>query len=80
MDGVRELSEMLFRTELEVERGLQRQEEEKEGLEWKLRTVAEEVSGRVGGGLLERVREFDGVLELEDEVPDWKANWQHEFM
>ncbi|ERF72391.1 hypothetical protein EPUS_07553 [Endocarpon pusillum Z07020] len=64
LNGVRELSEMLFRTELEVERG-QRQQQEvgDEGLEWKLRTVAEGVSGRVGGGLLERVREFNGVLE-----------------
>ncbi len=58
-DGeVKGLSERLWRTELEVEKG-----EEVEGLEWKLRTVAEGVSGRVGGGLLERVREFNGVLE-----------------
>lgn len=71
VDGVRELSEMLFRTELEVERGQQRQqEEEEEGLEWKLRTVAEGLSARVGGGLLERVREFNGVLERLSAVLD----------
>lgn len=65
--GVRELSERLWRTELEVERWQGSEvgegEREKEGLEWKLRTVAEGLSARVGGGLLERVRGFNGVLE-----------------
>ncbi|KAF7509079.1 hypothetical protein GJ744_008474 [Endocarpon pusillum] len=75
LNGVRELSEMLFRTELEVERGQQQQQEEGDnGLEWKLRTVAEGVSGRVGGGLLEKVREFNGVLERLVGVLDQRAN------
>ena len=77
INGVRELSEMLFRTELEVERGQQQQQQQQqegEGLEWKLRTVAERVSGRVGGGLLERVREFNGVLERLVGVLDQRGN------
>lgn len=75
---VRGLNEMLWRVEGEVERGGEghrqghrhglgqgekHKEKEKDGLEWMVRTVAERVSSNWGGGLLERVREFNGVLE-----------------
>jgi hypothetical protein len=62
-DGeIRRLSELLWRTELEVQKGVDG-EREGEGLEWKLKTVAEGVSARVGGGLLDRVRGFNAVLD-----------------
>ena len=70
--GAKELSELLFRTELEFERG--KAEAEEDGLEWKLRTVAEAVSGNVGAGLLDRVREFNGVLERVVEVLDHRRS------
>ncbi len=51
--------------------------------------VSDEDAAKVVGGNILRVWQAaedvskkmheDGVLELEDEVPDWKADWQHEF-
>jgi membrane dipeptidase len=52
--------------------------------------VSDEDAGKIVGGNILRVWKAaeevskrmhdDGVLELEDEVPEWKPNWLERFM
>ena len=59
-----ELSERLHELEMHLERDRQQQEEEQEaGLEYMIRTVARDVSSVEGGGILDRVKEFNRQLE-----------------
>lgn len=70
----RGLSEMLFRLELGME--VDRERDDDGSLEWRLRTVAEGVNATAGGGLLERVTDFNAVLEGLLAVLDQRATDQ----